>query len=111
MRCHTCGKALDGFDAMCPECGQDPRLLRAVASCVPVQAPMSGYLTLDELSRLADSIPDEPQALAELPEPRPEPRPGIDWLRISMTAVKWTGISTTCLTMAFFLAVILKAFM
>jgi hypothetical protein len=75
---------------------------------IPVKA---GYVTLDQLNDMASkNNSDMASKNNSLPEQKTVGSP-VDWLSVSMNMVKWIGVGVTCLIMAFFMIVIMKAFM
>jgi len=105
--CRTCGLANEDL-AICTECGMDPHAPRIVAKCVPAHVPVAGYISFSQLSQLVEQIPDEVVPRESKPE---LPKLPTDWFSMSMGLVKWMGVAVTCLIMAFFVIVVLKAFM
>ena len=104
--CHTCGCPNSDMLDPCVECGtaHDAKLPR----CVPAHVPVAGYVSLAQLSQLTSQTPNKS---CEAEPAEPIVKQPTDWFALSMGTVKWMGILVTCLVMAFFLTVILKAFM
>lgn len=109
--CHTCGSSNDDMATACVQCGNSPHKLLQTgttvsASFIPANIPVKvGYVTLDQLNSMARNMASHnysEQKTVELP---------MDWLSVSMNLMKWMGIAVICLVMAFFMIVIMKAFM
>ena len=105
--CRVCGGGGGSdFELECQKCGAN--IEQAVEEhYTPKMVPVAGYISLDEMLEIADAIR---ASMAQRQDIRRSKRAPIDMLSISMTMVKWLGATVICLVIAFFLVMILKAF-
>lgn len=104
--CRICGTSNDNLENICPRCKVSTQITK---NCVPQHIQTNGYMTIEQLNRLTGRVPmngDEPRSLKT-----ENASPSISWFSVSMGMVKFMGVGVTCLTIIFFLIVMLKAFM
>lgn len=95
----------------CRVCGSPTRTKccePAAVRCVPAHVPIDGYVTLDQLSSLADAMDSQPSLNTSKEDTRTKQ---FSMFSLSMGLVKWTGGTVICLLVILFLTILFKAFM